>query len=155
MTRLKPGEYKNMTAEQQKQHRKELRENWLSKPGNRELAAAINKKCLHNHWLRKKTTPVEKVCPKCGKTVMLTGNKTICDECRAIPSKTALKKMEIQKRAEARAQRTAEILRLNSIGGFTQSQIAKQVGTCQEVVSKTLRGAGIVRQNHPKRAKDE
>lgn len=155
MVRLKPGEYIKMSPEEQKQHRKELRENWLSKPGNRERAAEINKKCLQAIWLKKKTTPVERVCTRCGKTVMLTGNRTICDECRNTPSKTKLKREEREARNQTRVKRNEEILRLNSIGCFTQKQIAIQVGTCQEVVSKVLRNAGINKQKHPKRTKDE
>ena len=155
MARLKPGDFKKMTPDEQKQHRKELREKWLSKPGNKEKAKEINKRCLHNHWLKKKTTPVEKVCSKCGKTVLLAGNKTICDECRAIPSQTSLKQQAIKERAEARKHRDEEILRLNKIGCFTQTQIAQQVGTCQEVVSRVLRNVGIVTQVHPKRGSNE
>lgn len=155
MKRLAPGEYQRMTPEQQLEHRRLLRNRWLRKKGNKDKVREWNRRYLHKYWIKKKETPVMRVCKKCGKTVALTGKKTICDECRAIPSQTRLKQQAIKERTEARKYRDEEILRLNKIGCFTQTQIAQQVGTCQEVVSRVLRKTGIVTQAHQKRGSNE
>lgn len=148
MTRLKPGEYQKMTPEQKKEHNKELRLRWLSKPGNLELVKNANKKYLQQYWERKKNTPVERVCKQCGKTVFLTGCKTICDECRSIPSKTAAKKQARNERREKRLDRNSKIIAMATSTNKTQKEIAMEIGTSQELVSKVLRN------NHIKRAAD-
>ena len=153
MERLKSGDFKKLSIEEQKEHRRMLRKRWLEKPGNLEKAKAANKAALHKHWLKKKNTLVEKICKQCGKKVMLGGNKTICDECHSKPSKWAEAKKQREERKVIKQYREEKVLQLAS-ENMTQRQIADEVGTCQEVVSRILRKNGIHRQHHSKRAKD-
>ena len=128
-----------MSPEEQKNHRRELRNRWLRKSGNKEKVRARNREYLHEYWLRKKSTPTERICSKCGKSVLLCGNRTICDDCRNIPSKTAEKRLLCQEKAKLRQQRNEEIIRLATTTNLTQKEIGEIVGTFQTVVSRIIR----------------
>ena len=137
--RLKSGEYQNMTPEQQAKHRRLLHNRWLRKPGNRARARAWNREYSHKYWEEKKDIPVLRTCKRCGKKVFLTGRKTICNKCKAIPSKTDLLELERRKRAELRFKKIDLIIKLYETTDLTQTQIADVVGTYQTTVSKTIR----------------
>lgn len=138
MKRLHPGEYQAMTPEQQAEHRRELRNRWLRKAGNKARVREWNKKYLKLYWEERKDLPVVKVCSKCGKTVVLTARRTVCDKCKAIPSKTKLLQIERDKKAVQRFKRIEAVIKLAKETTLTQRQIAEQTGTHQPVVSKII-----------------
>lgn len=139
MKRLKKGEYIKMSPEEQKNHRRELRNRWLNKSGNKQKVREKNREYLRQYWLKKKSTPTERYCSRCGKLVWLSGNRTICDECRNIPSKTAENRKLIAERARLRQERNEEIIRLATTTNLTQKEIGEIVGTYQTIVSKIIR----------------
>lgn len=154
MKRLKPGEYKKMTAEQQLNHRRALRNRWLRKPGNRQKVRDANKIYLQKHWQKKRDTPVERICNRCGKLALLYGNQRICSDCRNKPSKRSIIARGRQLRREIRQERNAAIIYLATNTTLSQKQIAIFTNSRQEIVSGILRHHCISKR-YVKRTKNE
>lgn len=145
MRRLKPGEYQKMTPEKQFEHRKKRRAAWEKIPENKEKVRLCAQAYQKRHWQLVKSSYFERQCKICGKTVMLTGRRVICDDCKNIPSPTSLKNAEIRKRTEERKLRNKRIIHLGKTNDMTQEEIAKEVGVCQPVVSYILRANNLRR----------
>lgn len=155
MKRLCRGEYKNMTPEQQFEHRKKRRAEWEKRPGKKQMLREINRQYQKRHWLEVANTYFWRECKRCGEMSAMKGRRTICDLCKQKPTKTSMLIERMAEKAKQKKARTDLIILLATTTNMTQKEIAKQVGTYQPVVSYTLRANNLRRQPYRHRAKND
>ena len=142
MTRLKSGEFRKMTPEQQIEHRRMLHQRWAIK--NRET---LRKKYKKYYELWKATKPREGICVKCGAKFNATREYyKLCDKCKEKIHVVAQKRRQIleDKRSNHRAkiQQILDMARKN----ITQQKIADRFGYTQCGISAIMRKYGIHRE---------
>ncbi len=155
MKRLKPGEYIAMSDEQKKAHRKQQRIEWINIPGNLEKVRASNRIYQRKHWTEVRLTPFIKQCKRCGKTATIYGRGVICSDCKSIPSKNQIKRDIIQERKEKKQTLYSKIIFLATTTTMFQREIAEELGTYQEYVSKVLREHNLRRGAYTNTKKEE
>lgn len=141
MERLRPGEFKQMTPEQQAEHMKQLRKNWRHR--HPEFVKAQNKKFAE---LYKRTKPHICICKICGCEFNATRKENVrCPKCW----KSILEERKQKQFMKEYAMR-AKIYMIESVvalarTGMPQKEMSARLGIKQATISAMCRKAGLRR----------
>lgn len=131
--RLKRGDFKKMTPEQQTEWKHYLQKRW--RDNHKDKMHAENKKWFEHY---KTVKPYICVCKRCG--AEFNSPRPYYKLCGKCPTLTELRKNQIRERWEQRRQNILEALELRN-QGLTQEKIAKRFNTSQENISRWFREA--------------